>query len=193
MANTTAAATTRPAPLLKAGDLPGPMSLNHLAGIGAIHKLDSSNAYRSDDAQTLYGRAVIAAKVVPYSTAACMFTALWVWMGGEFPATIDVLSRSHYRSLVFGRRIRVFNRKAPPEHLTTLGPLRLTTPARTACDLALLPLEELPRHEANDIVCALMERHRFHPADCLAILNDNRFWQNAPRARAFFEYIQHCF
>lgn len=184
---------TRPPPLIKASELPGPMSLNHLADLGAICKLDNTNAYRSDDADTLYGRALIAAKVVPYATAACAMTAFWVWMGGRFPDTVDVISNSHYRSLSFGRKIRVFNRKAPPEHLTMLGPLRITTPVRTACDLALLPFEDLPRQKANALVCALMEAHHFRPADCLAILEDNRFWQNAPRARAFFEYIKHCF
>lgn len=185
--------TTPSAPLIKADQLPGPLSLNRLSELGVIHKLDAATAYRAEDALTLYGRAMVAAKVIPFGTIACALTAVWVWLGGEFPDTVDVISASHYRALVFGRKIRVFNRKAPPAHLSRLGPLQVTSPARTACDLALLPLDELSRHEANEMVCSLMETHHFRPADCLEILERNRYWQNAPRARAFFEYIQHCF
>lgn len=184
--------TMKSDPLLLADELPGPLSLNRLAGLGAIRKLDVGTAFRADDALTLYGRAMIVAKVVPFATVACALTAVWVWLGGEFPDSIDVISSSHYRAPIHGRKVRVFNRKAPPAHLSQLGPLRVTSPARTACDLALLPLEELSRQRAGEIICSLMETHHFRPSDCLDILEHNRYWQNAPRAKAFFEYIRHC-
>lgn len=102
------------APLLRDGDLPGPMNLNRLADFGTLCKLDSANAYTLQDSTTLYGRATIVATVMPRNAVACGFTAAWLWLGGLFPETIDILSSSHFRTLRHGRKVRVFNRKAPP-------------------------------------------------------------------------------
>lgn len=52
------------APLLRDGDLPGPMNLNRLADFGTLCKLDSANAYTLQDSTTLYGRATIVATVI---------------------------------------------------------------------------------------------------------------------------------
>jgi len=101
------------APLLRDGDLPGPMNLNRLADFGTLCKLDSANAYTLQDSTTLYGRATIVATVMPRNAVACGFTAAWLWLGGLFPETIDILSSSHFRTLRHGRKVRVFNRKAP--------------------------------------------------------------------------------
>lgn len=180
-------------PLLYGDDLPGPMSLHRLAGLGAVRQLDDDSAYLTEDAETLFGRASILAALKPYNTVACAVSAAWVWLGGTFPNTIDVISASHFRAPVHGRRVRVFNRKAPDAHIAAIGRLKTTTPARTACDLALLPPDETPRREVNDMVCALMDSKQCTPQECLAILDENRYWPNAPRARAFFEYIAPCF
>ncbi|MCI1219741.1 MAG: hypothetical protein LKF99_04310 [Bifidobacterium sp.] len=182
-----------PSTVLRAHDLPGPMILHRLTLVGAVHKLDSANAYLAEHADTLYGRGAIVKSVAPGGTVSCAVSAAWVWLGGDFPKTIDVVSSSHFRSLTYGRKIRVFNRNTPPEHLTTIGQLRLTTPQRTACDIALLCDEESIDIRANEMVCALMESYAFRPTDCLHILAANRFWQNAPRARQFFSIIEHCF
>lgn len=179
--------------VLKARDLPGPMILHRLASVGAVRKLDNASAYRTEDANTLYGRGAIIRSVAPYGTVCCAVTAAWVWLGGEFPKTIDIVSTSHFRALIYGRKIRVFNRNAPQEHLTSIGDLHITTPQRTACDIALLSEEEAGEIYANETVCALMETYGFSPTDCLDILAANRFWQNSPRAKQFFRIIEHCF
>jgi hypothetical protein len=182
-----------PPAVLKARDLPGPMILHRLAFVGAVRKLDNASAYLTEDANTLYGSGAIVRSVAPYGTICCAVTAAWVWLGGEFPKTIDIVSTSHFRTLTYGRKIRVFNRNAPAEHLTSIGDLRITTPQRTACDIALLSEEEAGDIYANEMVCALMETYGFRPTDCLDILAANRFWQNSPRAKQFFRIIEHCF
>ena len=123
-------------PVLHERDLPGPLSLNRLARMGTVRVLDASSGYWSEHANTLYGRALIVQALIPFPTAACALTALWVWMGGDFPTTLDVLSNSHYRTMRHGRRVRVFSRKIAKVHMTTIGDLSITSPQRTACDIA---------------------------------------------------------
>lgn len=167
--------------------------MRRLARFGAIHQLDRDSAYLSEDAETLFGRASITNDLKPFNTVSCAVSAAWVWLGGKFPDTIDVISTSHYRSLIRGRRVRVFNRKVPSGQVATVGPLKVTTPARIACDLALLPADETSERHASNLVCALMDSGQCKPRDCLEILDQNRYWANAPRARAFFEYMAPCF
>ena len=107
-------------PLLRDDALPGPMSMRRLAEIGAIHQLDDDSAYLSEDAETLFGRANITNILKPFNTVSCAVSAAWVWLGGRFPDTIDVISTSHYRAPIRGRRVRVFNRKAPRDHLSLI-------------------------------------------------------------------------
>lgn len=85
-------------PLLGNDDLPGPMCLNLLASSGALCKLDSANAYSSHDSDTLYGRACIIATLLPSRSVACARTAAWVWLGGTFPDSIDIIAKAHFRS-----------------------------------------------------------------------------------------------
>ncbi|KFI91103.1 hypothetical protein BISA_2066 [Bifidobacterium saguini DSM 23967] len=178
-------------PLLHTGDLPGPLSMNWLAEFGTVSKLDESSAYWSEHASTLYGRASIVAAIAPFGTVACTRTAAWVWLGGtDFPDTIDVISTSHFRSSCAGRRIRVFKRLTLPEQIIKVGPLTITTPARTACDLVMAPDDEPDPSTLNNLVCQLMSAYEFRPNDCLQIIKEHRHHKYAGRAREFFDAIQ---
>ncbi len=148
-----------PPPLLGNDDLPGPMCLNLLASSGALCKLDSVNAYSCHDSDTLYGRACIIATLLPSRSVACSRTAAWVWLGGTFPESIDIIAKAHYRALRYGRKINVFNRLAPNEHTIKVGPIIVTTPVRTACDLAL---NCTPESESlvSEIICMLMQEYK---------------------------------
>lgn len=178
-------------PVLLTKDLPGPLSLNRLSDFGTVTKLDESAGYWSQHADTLYGRAIIVSSLAPFGTVACNLTAAWVWLGGdEFPHTIDVISTAHFRSTSAGRRIRVFKRLTMPEQIIKLGPLPITTPARTACDLVMAP-EDMPGPSGvNAMICRLMSAYHFRPNDCLKIVRDHRHHKYAGRARMFFESIQ---
>ena len=157
-------------PLLGGADLPGPLCLNTLHSMGAICKLDNENAYTYHDARTLYGRASIIATLLPSRSVACAGTAAWVWLGGRFPETIDIIAKAHCRALRYGRRISVFNRRTPDSHVIAVGPITITTPPCTACDL--------------------MQEFRFRPADCLQVMREATHIRNAPWARNFFRTIE---
>ncbi|NMM98409.1 hypothetical protein G1C97_1361 [Bifidobacterium sp. DSM 109959] len=178
-------------PILLTKDLPGPLSLNRLAEIGTVHKLDESAGYWAEHADTLYGRARIVAKVVPFGTVPCMMTAAWVWLNGiDFPETLDVISTSHFRTASVGRRIRVFKRLTLPEQIIKIGGMPITTPARTACDLVMVPNDIPSPSLTNTLVCRLMSAYAFQPSDCLRIIREHRHHKFAGRARLFFESIQ---
>lgn len=177
-------------PILYTKDLPGPLSLNRLSMFGTLRKLDETAGYWSDHGDTLYGRATVVASVTPYSTVACSATAAWVWLGGAFPRTLDVISKSHFRSISVGRRIRVFKRRTADDQVMRIANLSLTTPQRTACDLLMMP-EDLPDPlETQETIGALMSIYRFNPADCLNIVRQHRYHKFAARARLFFESMQ---
>lgn len=178
-------------PLLQSQDVPGPLSLNLMTEMGLLHKLDELCGYLSEHADTLYGRAAIIGKIAPYGTCACAKTALWIWIGGEeFPRTIDVISGSHFRTIMHGRRIRTFSRRTTDRQIISIAGQKLTTPLRTACDLALLPFHEMSPTRALDTVSALMSRYSIDPEDCLTMLDSLRFIQRAPQARALFRRLK---
>ncbi|NMN02702.1 hypothetical protein G1C94_1324 [Bifidobacterium sp. DSM 109963] len=177
-------------PVLHERDLPGPLSLNRLARMGTVRVLDTSSGYWSEHANTLYGRALIVQALIPFPTAACALTALWVWMGGDFPTTLDVLSNSHYRTMRHGRRVRVFSRKIAKVHMTTIGDLSITSPQRTACDIASMFSGRPGPTTFVDQMVDFMQTYHFSPDDCIQILNENPCMATVPRAHAFFNTVR---
>ena len=173
--------------MLHVGELPGPFSLHSLAGAGMVCRLDSDHAYCSSHASSVRGRARIVKHLTPHGVISCGLTAGWVWIGGNFPESIDIVSSSHFRSLMFGRRIRVFNRQTPEQQCLVLEGLRITTPLRTACDIALLPEREFQASRGSHTIARLMKEYSLTPAQCLSLLRLNRFWPNTPQARQYFE------
>lgn len=180
-------------PLITCTDLPGPLSMKRLSVNGAVRTLDHTNAYSTEQAGTLYGRARIVQQLIPFGTTACSMTALWIWLGGAFPKTVDVLSSSHYRAMSHGRRIRVFNRKTQSDHLVNIGEMSSTSPIRTACDIAMLMPGEVCEQDVCEILCALMEEYKFKPDECLSLLESNPFWPNTQAAKELFTAIRHFF
>ena len=71
--------------------------------------------------------------------------------------------------------------------------LRITTPMRTACDIALLTPGELNEHDACDVLCALFEEYQVSLAQCMQTLDDNHFWPNTQPARELFTSMKHFF
>lgn len=178
-------------PMLGSSDLPGPLSLSMLAEFGSMTRLDSHNGYPAQSADTLYGRARIIGHVAPRNTVACILSAAWIWLGGLFPKSIDVISQSHYRTSMYGRSIRVFNRKAHPDHVISIGDTRVTTPVRTACDIALLPEKELHNADSRSLISRLMLNYRFTPDECMRVLGGNsRFWSRVPFALKMLENVR---
>ena len=176
-------------PVLHERDLPGQLSLNRLARMGTIHALDASSGYWSEHAGTLYGRALIMHSILPFPAAACALSALWVWMGGDFPVTLDVLSKSHYRAMRHGRRIRVFSRKIAKSHMAKVGDLNITNPQRTACDIASMFEPDPGPAMFIDEMVEFMHAYHFGPDECIRILEENPCMTTVPQARSFFNTI----
>ena len=164
----------------------GPLGMHMLIDLGILIPLDDAHAYRRDDGDSLYGRAAITAAALPKritSMTVCGATAAWVWHGGDFPTTVDILSSSHHRTRVFGRPIRTRARRVPADQITSIGTLSLTTPERTACDLALSPIEEIRAHSWQPVIAELMKQYDFGPQPCLNILDGCSYLHTAKQAR----------
>lgn len=102
----------------------------------------------------------------------------------HLPESIDIIAKAHYRALRYGRKINVFNRLAPNEHTIKVGPIIVTTPVRTACDLAL---NCTPESESlvSEIICMLMQEFHFRSNDCMQIMQETKHIRNAPQARNY--------
>lgn len=186
-----------PRPLIPAiladRDLPGPLSLKRLTLMGSVSRLDTHSGYWTEHADTLYGRAMIAGRIIPLATVACAFTAMWVWMGGAFPDTLDVMSRSHYRTARHGRRVRVFSRKISDHDMARIGDLRVTRPARTVCDIVTIFGERPDVSELIEPIAGCMDIYGFSPGDCLAILDENPYMSTVPQARTFLRTVSRVY
>lgn len=179
--------------LMSNRDLPGPLSMNRLDDFGAVRRLDDINAYLAEYSDTLFGRGIIMTKVAPSQSIACGRSALWVWMGGAFPNAIDIISASHFRSMAYGRPIKTYDRNVPEGQISSIAGLKVTSPTRTACDIALMSPASIPDKRRAELVCAIVQEYHIDPAECLGILEKNHFWPNVPQARQFFKAVQYCF
>ena len=179
-----------PPPIFQLKDLPGHMGMRQLIELGIIRPLDDVHAYHTSYGQSVAGRAAVTQLAIPAHVAVCALTACWVWIGGELPGSIDVICSSHFRSTIFGRKIRVFNRQTPEDQCTAVNGLSLTNPVRTACDIATLPDNEWQGADYACLVRRLMDECGVSSAECLELLRVNRFWPNTPRAKRFFARLE---
>lgn len=165
-------------------NLPGPFAMRSLVRAGALIALDERHAYRSADGETLYGRAAIVAAMLPNpQLVACGRAAAWVWLGGEFPSAVDVLSTTHYRAPLMGRPINVRERRVPPKQTQLVGPLTITTPERTVCDLAMCPPEDIYEQSLDELILRLLRHFSIDIEDCLLILEGCAYLHAAQRVR----------
>lgn len=164
--------------------LPGPLAMRKLTKLQAVMQLDSAHSVNAEMTRTLYGRATVMHELIPQHTAACERTAAWVWLGGALPEDyFEVLSTSHYRRVVYGRHIRVRQRRVNDDHMSVVGKIRLTNPVRTACDLALYSPKDPHFYVAQDLISQLMEQFRFTTVDCEPVLEHYAHLRGSAQAR----------
>ncbi|MBT1166998.1 hypothetical protein [Bifidobacterium simiarum] len=159
-------------------DVTGDMGLERLVERKVLVRLDDTCAYPASYAGTLYGRASIAEQMVPFGAAATGPLALWVWQGGRFPGRVDVVSGSHFRARVHGRQIVVHNRRTPPEQLMRLRQLLVTSPMRTACDLACMDLPGQRPSHTEALIARMLDSYGIKVSQCLKTLWENPRWPN---------------
>ena len=173
------APTPEPKPLpslIQTEDLPGPLSLSLLVKEGIVTCLDQSCCYLNEQAKGLYGRASIVTPMVPYGAAACGGLALWIWINGQFPDTLDIISNSHFRTPVHGRPLRPHQRQLDARYLMKLGKLWVTSPLWTACDLACDSSGRCNGEEITAVLHELMERYQVSCGSCEELLSSNPRW-----------------
>lgn len=175
--------------LISRDQLPGPLSFAMLERDGALCPMDSQHAYLRKESDTLFGRAAILYNLLPLGSRLCCTTAAWVWMGGKFPRTLDILSRSRYRQPVHGRSIRSFSRQVPTTHMITIAQIGVTKPVRTVCDLVTLPFDEIVNLDLHTVARSLMLRYGVTGQQCLHILEDAPYLHNRKYARSILEFF----
>lgn len=177
-------------PLLDNNHLPGPMCMKKLSKFGIFNRLTSNTGYSHKTAISMCGRSNIVNDLIPSESVACLFTAAWVWLGGNFPENIDVIDYGHYRRKPHGHTIRSFRRKLNEKDYVTLGKTRITTPERTICDLAYTQGDnenyELYR---KSIANLLISHYRVDLHECRRIIDSNPYFPGSARARTWLNDI----
>lgn len=189
--HTSASHKAKPVPLpsvIHLNDIPGSIGLHRLIQEGIVVALTESSGYLKTHGETLYGRASVMESILPYGLVACASTAAWVWLGGDFPSQIEVVSNTHFRTSLHGRTIRVHDRSIPGAHVMRLKQLMVTSPLRTACDIACMPVQDKIMINAPLIMIELLERYELTTERCIHELWNTPNW---PRhnigVRAFME------
>lgn len=168
--------------------LPGRLALVQLVRSGIITPLDERSGYLTTLEHSVEGRARIAAALLPDDTMACMGLARWVWVGGPFPTTIDVISNSHFRADRHGRRVCAYKRRVPPAQRATIGELTLTSPARTVCDLGCHGAvgnaddDAWPTH-----LRSIIDRWQVRLAECRAMVKSHSRWPGRKEGLELFD------
>lgn len=170
--------------------LPGPFSFMLLKRDGALCAIDDRCSYLRKDGNSLFGRAAVLYNLLPLGSRLCCTTAAWVWMGGDFPRTLDILSKSHYWRPVHGHPVRSFNRRVLTSHMITIAQIGITRPARTVCDLAMLPFDEFIGHDLHELARSLMLRYGVTGRQCLHILDNAPYLHNRTYARSVLEFFE---
>lgn len=188
---TSAVVKARPwsGPIIYLADFPGLLCFGKLQHINMVVMLDQTAAYLSSQASTLYGRAGIVKYLIPYKTIAASSLAYWVWWGGRLPDEIPVISTSHYRTIVFDRRIISLNRNLESEDIHRLGDIKLTSPLRTACDIACLPRDAFNKYIGTENYCDFLRGYDISAKNCQSILLEKTRWPGHLNALSLFEEI----
>lgn len=119
-------------------ELPGPMSARLLGSLDIAHRVDEQSNWILPASQRPPDRARVVRQLVPQGVQACLWLAVWIWIGGEFPDELDIITTSHYRKEPCRRSLRVHNRIVRKTDIVVVHRMPVTTPLRTACDLACL-------------------------------------------------------
>ena len=129
--------------LIDTKHLPGPLSMKKLCNYGAFNNLSIRSGFAQSTAKTPEGRCAVLKKLLPSGTVACAFTASWIWLGGKIPNILEIISNSHYRIKPHDHQLQVFRRKLLKKEQRMIKDLRVTSVARTICDIALTPSKNI--------------------------------------------------
>lgn len=123
---------------------------------------------------TVNERAACLAACLPRKVTACADLALWVWVGGDLPKCLSVNSDTRFSTPVLGRRLRSFDRSLSRFDVCRVAGLKLTSPARTACDV--LTGDDAWTARARSRLFLLMLSYGVSASDCRRMLGRNPRW-----------------
>lgn len=176
--------------LLDTTHLPGPLCMKKLSKFGAFERLSIRSGFAHSTAKTIEGRCKILKKLIPRDSAACMFTASWIWLGGTIPNILDVISGSHYRVVPHDHPLRVFRRKLLKREQKVIKDLRITSPARTICDIALTPSKNIyDEIRKKDTIFNLIQEYETSFKECEKIINSNPHFPGAQKAKDWLRNV----
>lgn len=176
--------------LLRVSDLPGQLCLGHLKMAGIVEMLDSTAGFLRQAATSLYGRAAIYNEILPYKCVLSGLSALWVWVGGRFPHDITINTTSHVRSSIYGHAFTTVRRRLASEEINKVGELRVTSPLRTACDIASMPRTQFDDTVGLPVFVHLLEQYKITHIHCRKAIEANPRWSGYQNAQAVFDEIQ---
>jgi hypothetical protein len=132
-------------------------------------------------------RALALARELPPRLIAEQHTAAWVWGALESPPPRHEVCANTTSRTRPALRVRLNVREVviEPDAVSRLGPLELTTPIRTAIDLARC-VENWSTADTTTLA-NLMQIGRFAPEDCEVIMNRRR---NLPAKRLALERLR---
>ncbi|WP_156812216.1 hypothetical protein [Alloscardovia criceti] len=160
-------------PLHHVSDFPGPMCLRRLKDNNTLTELDASTYFSTRFLASSHTRAHVARDIMPHGAIASGFLAAWIWLGGEFPRHIDVARDNHYHSILFGRKVRSTSRQIHSSFIAEFPQLLVTTPERTACDLACSEDARFRPHLISAMILELATNYDFGERDCIEVMRVN--------------------
>ena len=164
--------------------------MKKLSKFGAFERLSIRSGFAHSTAKTIEGRCKILKKLIPRDSAACMFTASWIWLGGTIPNILDVISGSHYRVVPHDHPLRVFRRKLLKREQKVIKDLRITSPARTICDIALTPSKNIyDEIRKKDTIFNLIQEYDTSFKECEKIINSNPHFPGAQKAKDWLKNV----
>ncbi len=176
--------------LIDTKHLPGPLSMKKLCNYGAFNNLSIRSGFAQSTAKTPEGRCAVLKKLLPSGTVACAFTASWIWLGGKIPNILEIISNSHYRIKPHDHQLQVFRRKLLKKEQRMIKDLRVTSVARTICDIALTPSKNIyDEMRRVDTVCELVQKYNTSFKDCEKIIDSNPYFPGATKAKEWIKYI----
>lgn len=133
-----------------------------------------------DEVPGVWLRAAVLCSEIPPRLIAEQHSAAWVWGAAPRPpARHELCASSTARTRPApGARLAVREVVLDDEDVTSIGGLQLTTPLRTAIDLARCVLRWSDAE--SRVVAALMHSDHFDVDDCLAVMNRRK---NLPNKR----------
>ncbi len=158
--------------VLRADNLPGPTALAWLQRQGRARLIDNRTAVSQPLAGCAVLRARTAAQLLPRRCVACGLLAFWIWEGGPFPARLTAICATRPKTAP-PHDVDLVQRQLGPGDVLEIRGLQVTSPLRTAVDLACLPGDIFDVRVGAGRFVTFLRHHNLDLVDCLARLEEN--------------------